>query len=180
MHQRAVIRHAVRDLLIAAATVAGSRVFATRAIPLRENQLPAICIYTLTETVDAQESITAPRVLTRDLSVVIEGWAAPGDNVDDSMDALALEIENAMHADPYLGDVVADSMLDDTTMEVLEEGARIMGLVTLTYAATYRTFAPEPDAGLDDFNTAGVTHNLAGEQDAEDTASDEFTVQESA
>lgn len=172
MHQRTVIRHAVRDLLVAAG-VADGRVFASRVLPFRGQELPLVTVYTLDETT-ASEGSTAPRELTRTLPLVIEGWAAPGQNADDNMDALALEIETAMHADPFLGGEAADSILDATVMEVTEAGERQIGLVILTYTFTYRTLAPEPpaDGEMDDFVTVGADHDAAGA-----VASDLFDVQ---
>jgi hypothetical protein len=177
LHPRARIRHAVRDLLDGA-TAAGGRVHATRVVPYRRADLPAISVYTLEESADPDSRLTAPRKLTRDVSLVIEGWVAPGDNVDDAMDALALEIERAMHADPYLGDSAADSLLDSTSLEALEQGDRLMGLVLMTYQVTYRTYAPEAPEDLDDFITVASANTLGGTVDESAAAQDVFTVQE--
>lgn len=178
LHQRHVIRHAVRDVLDGA-TAAEERVSTTRVLPYRRSELPAISVYTLEEAVDLEETTTsAPRELTRELQLEIAGWVEPGGSVDDSMDALALEIETAMHADPYLGDTVAECLLVGTTMSLLDEGEKLLGLVTLTYAVTYRTLAPEANEELDDFLVADVTTNLANEVHEDNAARDEVVVQE--
>jgi hypothetical protein len=177
-HQRQVIREAVRTALLGA-TAAGSRVYETRVVPNRLTELPALAVYTLQDTVDQEESNTSPRELRRELDLVIEGWVAAGTNADDAMDALALEVETAMHADPYLGGAVADSMLDSTSLEVLDEGDRFTGWFVMTYSVTYFTLAPEAPAALDDFERAGVTHDLGGDVHEDDQAEDLFTVQES-
>jgi hypothetical protein len=178
-HQRTLIRGAVVAQLLGA-TAAGARVYPTRILPLRRIELPAISVYTLEEAVTAASLSTAPRELSRELPVMIEGWVAPGDNVDDAMDALALDIENAMHVDPYLADTAAESILDSTVMEVVEDGDRMMGLVVLTYAVTYRSLAPEAPTDLDDFLSVKATHNLGGQVHEDDDAEDEFVVQEVA
>lgn len=165
-HQRQLIRQAVRDLLIGK-TAAGTRVSTTRIYPYRKPELPAISVYTLEETVNEEGSNTAPREYTRDLELEISGFVHGGADVDDAMDELALEIENAMAADPYLGGTVGDSMLQGTTMGLTGDGDTLTGMVTLTYAVTYRTLAPEAPSGLDEFETAGVTHQPAGVGDAE-------------
>lgn len=173
MHQRKVIRHAIRDALLGQ-TAAGLRVKATRVLSLRRSELPAIAVYTPEEAVDSDSVATAPRELTRQMPVVIEGWVSvAGEDADDAMDDLAEQIEAAMHADPYFGETVADSILDDTIMEVVQEGDRLMGFVALTYAVSYRTEAPEAPVGLDDFRTVHATHDVGGEP-----AEDQFTVQE--
>ena len=178
-HQRTLIRGAVVAQLLGA-TAAGARVYPTRILPLRRPELPVISVYTLEEAVTAASLATAPRELSRELPVMIEGWVAPGDNVDDAMDALALEIETAMHADPYLADTAAESILDSTVMEVVEDGDRMMGLVVLTYAVTYRTSAPEATADMDDFLRMRSTQDLGGDVHEDIDAEDEFVVQEVA
>lgn len=165
-HHRTTIRQAVRDLLVAAAIVPVGRVHTTRVLPYRKNDLPALSVYTLDEVIDPTSVESSPRRLTRELQLVIEGWVPPGANLDDSMDDLAVAIEVAMHADPFLGDTVAQSILASTSLSVQEEGDGQMGVVTLTYDVTYETEAPEApaDASLDDFLTADTRTDLAGEQ----------------
>ena len=173
MHQRQVIRAAVLAILLNA-TTAGARVYATRVLPYQMTELPVIAIYTLQDDVADSSRSTAPRELTRSLSLNIEAWVAPGTNVDDAMDDIALEIENLMHADPYLGDVCVDSLLTATTTESVEDVDRELGIVILTYDVTYRTDAPEAPVGMDDFNTADTIYQVS--EDAND-ANDSVTVQ---
>lgn len=179
MHQRQAIRAAVVAALLNV-TAAGTRVYPTRAIPYQASQtLPVISVYTLDEDVDSDSRSTAPRELTRNVSLTIEAWVSPGDNADNAIDALALQIETAMHADPYFGGAAADSLLTSTVTEVLEESDRQLGWLALTYEVTYRTDAPEAMAGgdMDDFNTAHAVHNLGNDVHEDDQAEDEITVQ---
>jgi len=173
-----VIRHAVRDLLDGK-TAADDKVTAMRFNPYRLSDLPAISVYTIEETVDIENS-TAPKELARELQLEIQGWVKADEDVtaDDAMDALALEIETAMHADPYLGGAASDSVLIGTTTGMHNEGDRLMGILTLTYAVTYHTLAPETSEGLDDFLVAAVTTNLGGEVQEDEAAQDEVVVQE--
>lgn len=168
-HQRKVIRKAIANALVTAATAAEGRVYASRAIPLRRLDLPAIAVYTLTEEVTEDSAATAPRELERQLSVVIECWAAAAQYqlIDDVLDDLAEEVEAAMHADPYFGDACGDSILSSTEIELDDSGDRLLGLARLTYAVTYRQLAPAAQ-DLDDWRTAEIDYSLAGEQDDED------------
>lgn len=178
-HQRQVIRAAVLALLLNA-TAAEARVHATRVLPYQASQvLPVIAIYTPDEDVDDDSWSTAPLELTRNLSLIIEGWVSPGENADNAMDDLAKEIEDAMDSDLYLGGAIAKRKLVKTETEVLEESDRQLGWFAMTYEVTYRTLAPEPpaDGEMDDFNTAGTAYNQGGEQAPADEASDEITVQ---
>lgn len=189
-HQRKLIRHAVVALLASAGTAAGDRVSATRVEPHKRSQLPAISVYTLRDVVDREASErTAPRELTREAKVEITGWVAHSDAVpvDDAMDDLAEQIEAAMGANINLEDAngehpqAADSILEETVMQVLEEDGNdpIIGVVTLTYAVKFRTSPAAPV--LDDFRTAEVTHQLEGGVEGVGgtvPAVDEITVQE--
>ncbi len=176
MHQRQVIRTAIVAILLNV-TAAVDRVFPTRVLPFRTRDLPVVTVYTLEDNVDADSRMVSPRELTRSLSVTIEGWVAPGPNVDNAIDDLAEEIETAMHADPYLGGAAADSLLESTVMESIVESDRELGWVALVYDVTYRTDAPESSALLDDFNTANVRHNVGGDVHPDDEAVDSITVQ---
>jgi hypothetical protein len=161
-HQRQVIRQAVRDLLVAADTGAADRVYGSRKLPWRNLDLPVLNVLTPDEESDDQG--TAPRELTRKLTLVIEGWVTANEYVDDAMDALAYQVEQAMHADPDLGDAAVDLVLVSTDTQVGIEGDRQMGLVELTYLVTYRTLAPEPenDDDMDDFDTAVTDYDENG------------------
>lgn len=179
-HQRTVIRQAIRDLLIGK-TSAEARVQTTRILPYRQSELPALSVYTEGEAVAEDSKGTAPRELIRELEIVIAGWVPASDTIDDDMDALALEIETAMHADPYLGDKAGDSILLRTDLDIEQDGSGIRGLVKLAYAVTYRTLAPEANEGLDDFLKVKADHQIAGVADGSaEIAHDEFVVQEVA
>lgn len=181
-HQRQLIRQAISQALIGAGTGAADRVYPSRKLPLRRPELPAIGVYILEEEVDDDSETTAPRELTRRAVVTIEANVLATDavNVDDAMDAIALEIEAAMAADPSLGGQASDSILAATGIDLIDEGDRMTGLVILSYRVTYYTFAPEPptDEELDDFETVQATHNPGNDAAAGEEAVDLFTVEE--
>jgi hypothetical protein len=182
-HQRKVIRDAVVALLKAANTVAGSRVYPNRFTALTNVKLPALLVYTLSEDVDPGSADTSPRELTRALELQIHAVVGVEEAPDDALDALALQVETAMHADRFLGGAIGGKGLLLTSTEIVAdiEGDRYTATAALFYALEYQTLAPEPltDAQLDDFETAHVTHKVAGAAmpDADD-AEDEFTVEE--
>jgi hypothetical protein len=93
-HLRAAIRAAVVTLLRAAAPY-GTRVFATRRMPLQAEHLPALLVYTLSED-SAVETMTPPRFLSRDLDLVIECVAQDNDALDGTLDGMAVTVETAM------------------------------------------------------------------------------------
>lgn len=176
MHPRQIIRDAVVATLVGQ-TAAGAKVKSTRKIPTRKSELPSISVYSEDEKVDRASQTTAPRELDRETEVRIAGWVGFGDDVDDRMDDLALEIETAMHADPYLGGAAGDSFLIETQTTVDPEGDTPMGLIVLTYAVTYYTLAPPAPTIVDDFRVADATTKIGGAGD-DNTVRDEIVVQE--
>lgn len=173
-HRRKRIRDAAMAALLAASTSAGSRIFSTRSVPWRRLQLPAVSVYALSETSDDQQ--TSPRELYRTLTLAIEAAVEAGENIDDTLDAMALELERAMHADSTLGEVCGDSMLVGTELEVAEQGDKPIGLLRLTYKCWYRTDAPDAeDQAPVDMETVDVQTSLGGKQAEADQAHDQLT-----
>lgn len=175
LHPRQQIREAVKALLLGQ-TAAGSRVSETRVVTYRSAELPAISIYIPVESVEPEESRnTAPRELTRTAQLVVEGVVQQVGNVDDALDALALQIETAMHADETLGGKTDDSILESTDVTLTEDGDRLVGVVRLVYSVEYRTFAPEA-VTLDDFNRAVVRYDKGGAVHEDNEAVDKVEV----
>lgn len=174
-HPRKLIRDAAKALLLGQ-TVAGTRVHKTRAVPLRGGKLPALTLYTTSEAVDPSSQRTSPRELKRTVQLVIEGAVkatAPGEDIEDALDALAKEVERALHRDESLAGTADDSILTGTEVETAEEGEAVFGVVVLTYAVTYYAFAVDAaDGPQDDFKTADIRHSLGGAQAAADQAHD--------
>lgn len=159
MHERQEIRAAVIAALTGE-TAAGTRVEASRFEPAETDQLPAICVYTVDESVDPDGIMTSPgREITRKLKVAVDGYAAVPANgaIDDTLDALALEIETAMDADVYFGRTAGDSILDNTEIIIDPSGERPFGVVHMVYEFVYRTDLRLP-AIEDTAETVGVTY----------------------
>ena len=177
MHQRKIIRDAVKAALVAAVTAASTRVSANRQNAFRQKELPAIDLVNVSDDVSDDSINTAPRELKHDYILAVRGWVVVTDAVDDVMDALAKEIETAMHADPYFGGACADSILSSTDFSFQPQGNLELGTVSLFYGFKYRTDAPEAPTGLDNFNTAYATHNLGNAVHPDEDAEDDIEVQ---
>lgn len=172
VHPRQQIRRAVVDLL-RGQTPAEDRVLASRVVPWRVNQLPAIAVYALREQVDPVSESRAPRVLTRMVDLAIEAALIWDQTIDDAIDGMALAIERALHADDTLADTAAGSLLQSTTVDLSAEGQAPIGLLTLVYRVTYETGAPEAaDVTLDDLATVDVRTNVGGVEPVLDEVQD--------
>ncbi len=166
LHPRRLIQDRIVELLTGH-TAAGSRVTKTRVDPNRVVDLPAISVYILSETVDDASADTHPRELTRYPVIEIAAWAEGTEAVpvDDALNALSLQIETEMAKDRFLAGTVGDkgAILKTTEITVLGggEGDPLIGVLKLTYAATYYTL--EIDAApTEDFERAHVTTQIAG------------------
>jgi hypothetical protein len=174
-HERAEIRDKVRAL-IDNATDARCFVYKGRVSPTRRNRLPYVLVQTPGEGTDEDEAkSSAPRRSMRNLTVVIEAEAeeSGGRKIDDIIDDLALQIENAV-SDPYLDGTAFNSWLSSSDIEISDESTRVTGKLTLTYTVQYEAYRPATpsDASLDDFNRFGSTYNLSNETDPGDVAED--------
>lgn len=178
LHQRQQIRTAVTAALVAGVGSVSSRVFETRMAPLPQTKLPAVSVYDDEESVTSESRATAPRELDRTVLVSVVAWIALTEpaSVEAALDAVSLEIERSMHADPTFGGVASNSVLSTTSKGLKVDGDRPMGAVELVYSVRYFTQAPEAaDVTLVDFETAKIDYSLAGEQtDSRDQAHDEL------
>lgn len=148
-HERAQIRNAVISKL-AGATAAGARVGPSRLAPQRGVLLPAISVYVVDEVSDGING----NALEREATVAIDAWvnSVNPEDLDDTLDAIALEIETAIDADPMLGlDFVFRGLrLDTTELGLRLETDRPQGCAHLEFSVVYRT-DPRVDAPTDDF-----------------------------
>lgn len=174
-HQRQLIRQAVVAKL-KGATAARDRVLPNRVYSVTNGQLPAVLVYTTSESVAPESRATAPRELDRDLELEVVGLVAVEDGADDAIDALALEIETAMHADRYLAGTAADSVLVSSEMSIEKVGDRLVGGVVLTYSVAYQQLAPEPAVVADEFLRAKTTINLDNQVHVDNDAEGQFNV----
>jgi hypothetical protein len=175
LHERQAIREAIVSQLVGVApafrTDARDRVFKSRQSPLRSVELPAINVYTESESIRPGSESTAPRELTRTVTVAIEAWVKASENVDDALDALALQIETAMDLDLELSDTAFQSVLTSAEIGITTNSERPMGCVHLEYAVTYHSDlrVVEP---VDIFDTATVGYAVVPAMPALDRAND--------
>lgn len=172
---RKAIRHKIVELLKAEPQLAfGDRVFANRATPLDEGDLPAVLVYTLEESA---EIFDEPRRYRRTCQVAVEIAArqAVGDTppaLDDELDDLCEAIEARLCADERLDGTAIDSRLAGTEFEYEGEGRRVIAAARMKFEVDFFSEAPEDKSGdLDPLERAGVDYDLA-QQDGALEASD--------
>ena len=92
----------IRDDVVTALTglsTTGSRVYASRVYPMAAANLPGLCVYAKTEEVETT-TITRPRTQVRTLTLLVEGFAVATSGRDNTLNAIALEVKEALATDP--------------------------------------------------------------------------------
>ena len=141
-HARTQIRNAIFGILdtaIANITIQKSRIY-----PIGSGKLPAILIYTRQENLQ-DSSLSKPRTQFRNLSLVIEVIAKANNDLDQTLDDLAVQIEEALFVDTSLGGLVKDTILQTTDIQYLDEGDKPHGVMVMTYTITYAVQETTPE-----------------------------------
>ena len=92
------LRKQIRDNVVTALTglsTTGSRVYASRVYPMAAANLPGLCVYAKSEEVETT-TITRPRTQLRTLTLSVEGFAVATSGLDNTLDAISLEVEEAL------------------------------------------------------------------------------------
>jgi len=145
-HLRRQIRERAATTLTGLTTT-GSNVFQSRVYPMESAGLPGLCIYTTEETVEIQ-SMGATRHVSRDLTLIVEGYATDSANVDDTLDQIGKEIEIAMSGDITLNNLAQDSYLSSVEITLSGDGTTGIGKITHSYTVVYQNAENAPDAAL--------------------------------
>ena len=137
-HVRQQIREQVVTLCTGLTTT-GSRVYDTRLYNLDADDLHGLVIYTQNES--STKSTLSPSTYERELDVLIEGYAQANNDIEDTLDTISKEVEDAIGADPLLNGKAVDSELTSTEIEFTSIGESPIGILRLTYRVLYMTLA---------------------------------------
>ena len=143
-HVRQQIREQI-GITLTGLTTTGSRVYESRVYPLET--VPALVSYTKSETSEPIV-IGTDRVMSRELSVVVEGYAKATSDFDDTIDTISKEVEEAIAADRTLDGLAKDCYLESTEIEFNGEGEKPLGYVSLTFLANYYVQETNPDVAV--------------------------------
>jgi hypothetical protein len=124
-------------LLGNAAVVAAGRVYSNRSMSITEDKLPVINVYTGSEVSEPLDLSTSTYKRTLTLVIEVVAKAANGETVDDSLDALLEDVEDAMADDLSLGGTAAGAELVATTFDQEDLAETNIGRGKLTYSTTY-------------------------------------------
>ena len=144
------VRKAIREHVVTTITslsTTGSNVYETRYFPLQTGNLPALIVYTLDETVEDYTLGQNTRTQFRALNLIIEAHCRGTANIDDTLDTIAEEVEEAMVTDISRGGHAKDTKLVATEVD-FDTASQKTGLMRLTYLISYNTTENAVQAGV--------------------------------
>lgn len=136
-HVRKQIRDAVGTALTGLSTT-GTRVYKSRVYPLETGKLPGLAIYTKSEEIQ-NNTIGAPRTQIRILEVMVEAYVMANTAFDDTIDAISLEVEEALYTNASLGGKAKGLDVVSFESDYSGDGEKVVGVGRFTIQVTYST-----------------------------------------
>jgi hypothetical protein len=140
-HQRKTIRDQVITTLTGLTTT-GSRVYNSRVYPNEQSKLPLLNVYTLSES----SELDATGGLLRTSELIVEGFASANSNIENTMDTISKEVEEALGADHTLNNTCKTHFINSTEITLNNEGNLPLGVVRLAFSIIYRTSQTDVEA----------------------------------
>jgi hypothetical protein len=135
------VRQQIRERIatnVTGLTTTGARVYQSRIYNLEAANLPGLLVYTKTESSE-RATMGTTRQLERTLEIQVEGYARTSSDLDDVLDTISEEVENAISADPTQNGLAKDTFLNASDIDFTGDGDSPAGVVRLTFSVSYRT-----------------------------------------
>lgn len=136
-HLRNQIRDAVVSRLTGLSTT-GSNVFRSRIYPLENNKLPGLCIFTKSEATTF-DTLTRPRSISRVLEIGVEAYVKAISNYDNTLDTIAVEVEEAIASDVTFSNLAKDTQVTSFEADFSGDGEQPVAIGRFTIEVNYRT-----------------------------------------
>ena len=136
-HVRKQIRDKVASILKSNVGLVKRRVYTTRVHPLNDTNLPAISVYTGSET--SQRMNLGVTDVIRELALEIDVYVRETSKFDDDVDAIAVQVEEAMAGNFTLDGLAKFVVLTSTQIQFDGDADQILGIAKLTYSIRYVT-----------------------------------------
>tara|TARA_B100000131_G_scaffold322373_1_gene376096 strand:+ start:2412 stop:2852 length:441 start_codon:yes stop_codon:yes gene_type:complete len=135
-HARQTIRERFVTLVTGLSTT-GSNVFDTRLYNLTQDNLPALVVVAENETSELDE--VSPGALIRNLEIICECFVEQNNDIEDTMDNICEEVEEAIGADPTLNGTSILCELTTTEIEYSSLGEKPIGTARMVFNVSYKT-----------------------------------------
>ena len=144
-HVRKLIRDNVVSTITGLATT-GANVFRSRVYANEETKLPCLCVYTLNEA--AERTAMNGNQILRELEVLVEAYAKAKADLDNTLDNIAVEVEEALAVDPTRNGNALSTYLTSTEMNFEEGGEQPVGIAKLTFVVQYVTTSTDVEQAV--------------------------------
>ena len=135
------LRNQIRDAMVTRLTnltTTGTNVFRSRIYPLESNNLPGLCIFTKSE-VTTFDTLTRPRSINRVLEIGVEAYVKATSNYDNTLDTIAVEVEEAIASDVTFGSLAKDTQVTSFEGDYSGDGEQPIAIGRFTVEVIYRT-----------------------------------------
>lgn len=144
-HVRQQLREAA-EARLTGLPVTGPRVF-KHHYALGEGDYPALRVTTMNETSERLGDFECG-ILLRDVELLVEAWATGRDDLEDTLDDIAAEVEAAIGLDETFDGVAVDTVLSGTEKAVDPAAERRVGQLTLTFTVRVQTHPGAPETAI--------------------------------
>ena len=144
------VRKSIRDNIkttLTGLTTTGTNVFQTRFYPLAEAKLPALAIYTKSETSE-YGTIKTPRTQVRTLDVTVEAYVSGNTNVDNTLDTIATEVEEALYTDLTRGGNAKETRVTSFDADFSGDGENPVGVGRFAIEVIYVTLENDVETAV--------------------------------
>tara|TARA_Y100000114_G_scaffold100147_1_gene93328 strand:- start:3758 stop:4201 length:444 start_codon:yes stop_codon:yes gene_type:complete len=145
-HVRKLIRDNITSTLTGLTTT-GSNVFQTRFYPIAEAKLPALAIYTKSEDTE-YGTLKTPRTQIRTLDVTVEAYVAGNTNVDNTLDTIAVEVEEALFTDLTRGGNAKETRINSFEADFSGDGENPVGVGRFSVEVIYVTLENDVETAV--------------------------------
>lgn len=134
------VRTQARAAIAAALAPIGHPVHTSRVYPVQLDDLPVLLVYSGAEAIDGQMD-----ALERAYEVHVEAIVS-GDNYESTLDALLVQIEEALTGS--LSNLVLSAMPTEIETSAGAEGSTPIGRLRATFRVHYRTTYTDPETSI--------------------------------
>lgn len=136
-HVRKQIRDRIASTLTSGVPLVSNRVYASRVYPLTEAKLPAITVYTGAEISNRLNMGLSD--LNRSLSVEVDIYVRATETFDDDVDAIAVQVEEAIAGDFTVNSLAKEAVLTGTDVQFSGDAEQPIGVAKMTFTVRYVT-----------------------------------------
>ena len=143
-HVRKQIRDRIASQLTSNVALVSSRVYTSRVYPLTEANLPAITVYTGSEISSRLNMGVGD--LNRSLTVDVDLYVRATATFDDDVDAIAVQVEEAIASDFTVNGLAKEAVLTGTDIQFSGDAEQPVAVAKLTFTVRYVTALTDVEA----------------------------------